>query len=100
MNVRDSYKQRTFIEPLALYLQADAGLFEAIAIDFANKRVTVTFAAPGAAATYTTHRLRADKQSDARPGRGFQLVEPAGAKRAHGAYEFPAAVAAAVLSWE
>jgi hypothetical protein len=98
--VRDSYKQRTFIEPLALYLQADAGLFEAIAIDFANKRVTVTFAAPGAAATYTTHRLRADKQSDARPGSGFKLVEPAGAKRAHGAYEFPAAVTAAVLSWE
>ena len=94
---RDAYRQRVYLEPLGLYLQADAGVFSAVELDLAAKRVTVTFAPPSATPaktrTYDVLRLRADKVSlpeAKRPGDNFRVVQPAtGVVRARAAWELP-----------
>ena len=98
--VRDSYKQRVYLEPLALYLQADVGAFQTVKMDLAAKTVTVTFAAAGDNASFATRRLRVQKLSGARPGGSFKMVQPAGAALVRGAYQFPASSSEAVISWQ
>lgn len=94
---RDAYRQRVYLEPLGLYLQADSGIFEAVELRLQERRIYVTFAAasatPAGTQTYEVLRLRADKCSlpDAkRPGSNFTLVNPAGAKYVRSAWEIPA----------
>ena len=55
-------------------------------------------ATPARAQTYDVLRLRVDKLAvnATRPGSNFRVVEPAGVARARGAFEVPAAGAAAV----
>lgn len=96
---RDSYKIRTYIEPLGLYLQLDAGTFKKVVIDFDAKTIKLVFSLETSAATFITRRLRVEKVSDARPGTDFKLVQPASAKVVRSAYEFPASVIVAELSW-
>ena len=98
--VRDSYKQRVYLEPLSLYLQADAGTFETVTLDLNAKTVTITFAAAGDAPTFATRRLRVQKLSTARPGANFKLAQPAGALMVRSAYQFPASTTEAIISWE
>ena len=98
--VRDSYKQRVYLEPLALYLQADVGAFQTVKMDIAAKTVTVIFASAGDNASFATRRLRVQKLSGARPGGSFKMVQPAGAATVRGAYQFPASTSEAVISWQ
>lgn len=94
---RDAYRQRVFLEPLGLYLQADAGVFSAVELDLAAQRITVTFAppseTPAKTRTYDALRLRVDKVSlpeAKRPGDNFRVVQPAtGVVRARAAWELP-----------
>lgn len=41
----DSYHRRVYIQPLGLYLVAEAGVFETVQIDFGRQTVNVSFAA-------------------------------------------------------
>lgn len=97
----DAYRQRSFIEPLALYLEADAGRFKTISIDAKAKRVTIQFEPePKVSRTFENRRLRLTKTSDARPGSGFKVTLPEGAVVRGAAWEFSADVSTAVVSWQ
>jgi hypothetical protein len=84
---RDTMRRRVFIEPLALYLVAEAGVFESIQLDMAAMKLTVNFNAtegPGSSAPWSKLRLKLDKTSATRPGNNFQVE---GASLVRGAYE-------------
>ena len=88
---RDSYRQRVYLEPLGLYLQADSGTFEKVSLKMSEKRIEVTFAAV-TEQTYTTLRLRADKlvvPPSSRPGSNFKVLSPKGVPMHRAAYEIP-----------
>merc|ERR1711920_734407 len=75
---RDAYRQRVYLEPIGLYLQADSGIFASIALNLEKRRIEIVFAAssatPAGEQTYETVRLRADKcsvPSAKRPGSNF-----------------------------
>ena len=64
---RDAYRQRVYLEPLGLWLQADAGTFASVRLDKVRRQIVVRFAADAAAKpSYSKLRLRADQVS--RPG--------------------------------
>jgi hypothetical protein len=96
---RDAYRQRVYLEPLGLFLQADAGVFRSVTLDLDNRRITVQFQeptqTPAGFQSYSALRLRVDKVSreeppaSARPGRDFAVTAPAGAKRVRAAWEVP-----------
>jgi len=93
----DSYRQRVFLEPLALYLSLDAGTFSSVAWDADAREVTVSLVSTG---TFAEHRLRLEKTSDARPGAGFAVtVAGKAVGKARGAYAFPAAAPQATISY-
>jgi hypothetical protein len=46
MTPRDAYRQRMYIEPLGLYLQADSGIFASVTLDLPAHTLVVNFAAP------------------------------------------------------
>ena len=80
---RDSYRQRVYLEPLGLYLQADSGTFEKVSLKMSEKRIEVTFAAV-TEQTYTTLRLRVDKLVVPPTSRPVQQLQGALARgRAH-----------------
>jgi hypothetical protein len=92
---RDAYRQRTYLEPLGVYLQADAGRFSSVELSLAARTIRITFApaaeAPAGEQTYDVLRLRMDKVSVvSRPGSDFRVVQPAHAPRRRSAYEIPA----------
>ena len=104
---RDSYRQRVYFEPLGLYIQADTGTFEALALNMNAKTIAITFGATvPATATFKTYRLRVDKVSrdGLRPGQNFTIAEPASAKVVRSAYQFPAAAGGAkttaTITWK
>ena len=96
---RDTYRVRAYLEPLGLWLVAEAGLLESVALDVAGRAVTVSLA-PGAAAAaaaglpsppYDNLRLRVEQAAPTDRGFAFTLKEPAGAQVVRGAYQFPPA---------
>jgi len=94
---RDAYRQRVYLEPLGLFLQADAGRIGPVTLSLSSRRVTVDFApaadTPAAVQTYDVLRLRVDKTSQPeskRPGQHFRLLEPAGVPYKRAAFEIPA----------
>ena len=96
---RDAYRQRVYLEPLGLYLQADTGIFESVSLQLSDKRITVIFApaadTPAGELTYDVLRLRIDKVSlpDAnRPGANFTVLQPPNIPIKRSAYEIPAPV--------
>jgi hypothetical protein len=97
---RDAYRSRVYLEPLGVYLQADAGVFASVTLAMGARRVVVAFAppadTPARAQTYDVLRLRVDKVAvnATRPGTNFRVVEPAGVARARGAFEVPGGAAA------
>ena len=106
---RDLYRQRVYIEPLGLFLQADSGVIASVALDLAARRAVVTFApptaTPAAKRTYSMLRLRVDQMSrpGLRPGSSFAVVEPAGLVRVRSAFEVPGDDKAAVqmtVGWD
>jgi len=96
---RDSYRQRVYLEPLGLYLVAEAGTFESITVDLNNRRLEVNFVEASSHSSFTTRRLRVTKESIARPGSNFKVTMPANAPLIRGAYEAPASVAQMVIEW-
>jgi hypothetical protein len=40
---RDTMRRRMFIEPLGLYMVAEAGVFESVELDMTAMKITVTF---------------------------------------------------------
>ena len=99
---RDSYRQRVFLEPLSLLLEADTGIIESVRLDMAGKQVTVTFAPPPAGTSslsFNLRRLRVTKTSKHRGDLTFTLTGPSDAKLRRGAYEFAAAEPDATISW-
>jgi hypothetical protein len=69
---RDSFHNRVFLEPLSLYLYAEAGTIDHVDFDLAGKKIAVVFAAAARGnATFAKIRLQVDKTSDSRPGSNF-----------------------------
>jgi hypothetical protein len=92
---RDSYRIRLYLEPLGLYLQADAGTFASFDLDLAARTLAVHFTSD-APATASMWRLRVDKVAASRPGSNFQVN---GAKHVRGAYELPSNQSTFAVSW-
>ena len=92
---RDAYRSRVYLEPLGLYVQADAGVLQQLDLSLTQRTLTITFAPPAASAagarTYSSLRLRADKYSRAglRPGHNFTVLSPSGVPSVRGAFEIP-----------
>ena len=98
---RDAYRQRVYLEPLGVYLQADAGVFASVALDMEARTIRVAFedpaATPAGTQSYDVLRLRCDKTSrpDAkRPGGNFQVRgssdRTSKISKSRGAFEIPA----------
>ena len=93
---RDAYRQRVYLEPLGLFLQADSGTIRTVGLNQARRQILVTFeaadATPAKFQSYDVLRLRVDKVSlpaAARPGSNF-TISGAGGALARGAFEIPA----------
>lgn len=91
---RDAYRQRVFLEPLGVYLQADAGTFDVVALDLVARTIAVSFSSvsttPAGVQTYDALRLRVDKTvvpPSARPGSNFRVLRPKGAVVRRDAFE-------------
>jgi len=98
----DSYRQRFFLEPLALYLQADTGTFASLTVDLAARRIKVSFVPVTSNAGFSIRRLRVDKQSNTRPGNKFNVITSDSSKTFpyhRNAYEIPAEVAQVIVTW-
>jgi hypothetical protein len=104
---------RSFIEPLGIQLTAEAGNLQAVAVDLAAKRATITFApatsSPASAhghasAPFSFLRLNVTKTASARPGAGFALADSGGnsVPVVRGAFALPPAASGATtatLTW-
>lgn len=95
---RDAYRQRVYLEPLGLYVTADAGTFASLTLNLNERRLAITFAAPNDSParqqTYDVLRLRLDKVARPaanRPGTNFRVVTPSGIAKRRAAFEIPAA---------
>lgn len=75
---RDSFHNRVFLEPLSLYLYAEAGTIDHVEFDLAGKKLSVVFESMATANvtswTFKKIRLQVDKTSDARPGSDFVVT--------------------------
>ena len=75
---RDSFHNRVFLEPLSLYLYAEAGTIDRVEFDLAGKKLSVVFESMATANitrwTFKKIRLQVDKTSDARPGSDFVVT--------------------------
>ena len=102
---RDSYRNRVFIEPLALYLQAQAGTFESVELDVAGRSLRVVFDVNSTStiAPFTKLRLKLDKTTPTavRPGTNFRVVRPASAAVVRAAYVIdPSAGTDVEITWD
>lgn len=100
---RDSFRQRMFIEPLALYLTLDTGLFEKFAVDLRGKTITIWFATSeneGEHTTFDTRRLHVEKTSDSRPGKNFRPLSSKPIASVRGAFVLPQDVYQMHLTWD
>lgn len=96
---RDSYRQRIYLEPLGLYVQADTGLFQSVSLNLASQSLEIHFVEQKPA-TFSTRRIRLDKEAASRPGQAFKVVEPEQAQFVRGAYEVLAAASRLVVTWD
>jgi len=85
---RDGYRINVFLEPLALYVQAECGTFSSVLLDRSSQTLTVKFAADPIC---NKIRLRLTKTSPKRPGTGFAPSPSLPLVR--GAFEVPLAAA-------
>lgn len=109
----DAYRVRAFIEPLGVQLTAEAGNLQAIAIDLAAKKASITFA-PATSSPASVHdhaiapfsflRLNVTKSASTRPGSAFALSDAGGnnVPVVRGAFQLPpsaSGVTTATLTW-
>ena len=91
---RDAYRQRVYLEPLGLYVQADTGRLASVTLSLSRRQVNVTFApaalTPAGEQSYAVLRLRVDKVAvppTSRPGTAFRMLHPADVPRRRSAFE-------------
>ena len=106
---RDAYRQRVYLEPVGLYLQADSGIIASLTFDLGRRRASVIFAppkqTPAGERTYSLLRLRVDQVSrpGLRPGSNFTVIDPPGLERVRAAFVIPGSDTASVqvtVAWE
>jgi hypothetical protein len=93
---RDTYHVRAYLEPVGLWLVAEAGLLANVSLAAGAATVTVVFkpstaaaaAAGMPAAPYHALRLRLEQAAPTDRPFAFSLTAPAGAQLVRGAYEF------------
>ena len=77
---RDSFHNRVFLEPLSVYLYAEAGTIDHVNLDLPGKKLSVVFESQATANvtswTFQKIRLKVEKTSDARPGTDFVVTGP------------------------
>lgn len=115
--LEDAYRIRAFLEPLGVFLVAQAGALRAIAVDLAARSAAITFepstAAPAAAAgpwaarPFSALRLQVTKTAQGRPGSAFAVADAGGVPcpLVRGAFACPpnaddALPTTVVLTWE
>jgi len=91
----DSYSLNVFLEPIALYIQTDAGKISEVIYDAGSMTVTLTYATV-TSPTYSAARFRMTKTSSARPGTGFTV---SGATSSRGGYVLPSSSGTVKISW-
>jgi len=84
---KDGFRINFFIEPLALYMQAECGTLSSLKFDPTARRIDVNFTADPPCHTL---RLRLTKTSSARPGDHFGVLSPK-APLIRGAFQIPVA---------
>jgi hypothetical protein len=94
---RDSYRIRLYVEPVGVYIQADAGRFASFTLDLAKKTLIVHFRQEDAAKT-SMWRLRVDKPAVSRPGANF-TVQGAQPLAGGGIFELPTEMLNATIVW-
>jgi len=101
---RDSYRQRMYLEPLGLYLQADAGNLDRVIWSGVTSRLEVHFTESPQGETFSMRRLRVDKVSEERPGHNFVVTSTDDrsqrVEKARGAFELPANVSVVYIFWD
>ena len=95
----DTYHRQAYLEPLGLWVVAEAGTLASLTLDMGAKTVAVAFvpsAAAGAAAgvggggaPYDFLRLRVSGEAPVDRPFAFTLSQPPGAGVVRGAYQFP-----------
>ena len=99
---RDSNHINAFFEPVALYMQCEAGMFSNFEVNVKGKQIAVTFSAAteGKEHLFSMIRVKLTKTSNDRPGSNFAVK---GAELVRGAYAItPASGGAAttvVVTW-
>ena len=97
---RDAFHRQAYLEPLGLWLVAEAGTLLSVALDSAGGRVEVTLASSneagaaaglggGGGAPYDALRLRVEAAAPEDRPFAFEWAQPPGAALLRGAYEFP-----------
>eukprot|EP01052_Picozoa_sp_SAG31_P003815 SAG31_NODE_150_length_22290_cov_5.975801_31_plen_264_part_00 len=75
---RDSFHNRVFLEPLSLYLYAEAGTIDHVKVDLSGRKLWVAFESLATANvsnwTFKRIRLRVEKTSSMRPGSDFVVA--------------------------
>lgn len=91
---RDSYMQRVFLEPLALYIVLDTGAFAAVRLDMGSRRISIEFLPAEPSESFRVRRVRLQKTAPAatRPGTGFTPLGMSESDMVRGAFEFPSKV--------
>jgi len=92
----DSYSLNVFLEPIALYIQTDAGIISEVLYDAGSSSVTLTYAAESSP-TYSVARFRMKKTSTARPGTTFTV---SGATASRGGYALPSSSGTVKITWK
>jgi hypothetical protein len=105
---RDLYRARAYLEPLGLWLVAEAGLLANVTMDYGTGTVAVAFEPSAAAAAaagmpadtppYDVLRLRFEQAAPAVRPWVFRLLAPAGAQLVRGAWAFPPAAGGGVTT--
>jgi hypothetical protein len=98
--IRDSYRKRVFVEPVAIYVELDTGTIETVTFDPVQKTIILNFTAVNLTASFSVRRVRLSQTSTERQALNVTMAHPPSAKLIRGAYEFPYDVSTAVVSWQ
>jgi len=97
---RDSYHRRVFVEPLALHMTLETGMFASVSFDMDKNQLKVTLdqtTVDASAPLFSKWRLCLEKTSTQRPGEKF-TVTPSVMER--GCFMIEVATASVLVNWE
>jgi hypothetical protein len=109
---RDTYRVRAYLAPIGLWIVAEAGILESVALNVRARTVTIAFASGDAAAAaaglptppYDDLRISVQQAAPTERPYAFNLTQPADAVIVRGAYQFKpnadgTATSIAVIGW-